>query len=89
MSRVTTLDKESVRLIATTRAKALELAQTAQAALKDARIAELEFKNTIQQVFLENGLDSTCNVNLDTGNVIWKDEETSSEIETQKETAAE
>jgi len=80
MSKPTTLDKESIKLIADSRAKALELSQTAQAAIKDAKIAELEFKNTIQQVYIEKGLDPKCNIDLSTGGVTWpEDQEVSKE----------
>lgn len=94
MSKVTILGKASVNLIATSRAKAIELAQAAQTAIKDARIAELEFKNTIQQVYIENGLDNKCNISLETGQVTWPEEEPAEAAEetvpeASEETAAE
>lgn len=71
MSKLTELDRESLKKIVDARAKAVELAQTAQAAMKDARIAELEFKNTIHEVYIEQGLDKNCNIDVSTGAITW------------------
>jgi hypothetical protein len=73
MTRVTEISKEQLAPIVTARTKTIELAQAAEQAIKDARMAELEFKVQIQQLYLEKGLDSNCRVDINTGAVTWPD----------------
>lgn len=72
--KVTQINKEALEPVITTRAKALDLAQAAEQAMKDARLAELEFKVQIQQLYLEKQLDQNCRVDITTGIVTWPDE---------------
>lgn len=74
MAKVTEISKEQLAPIVTARAKTLELAAAAEQAIKDARMAELEFKVQIQQLYLEKGLDSNCRVDINTGAVTWPEE---------------
>lgn len=73
MTRITEINKEQLQPIVTARTKTIELAQVAEQAIKDARMAELEFKVMIQQLYLEKGLDSNCRVDINTGVVTWPD----------------
>ncbi len=71
MTRITEISKEQLAPVVTARTKTIELAQAAEQAIKDARMAELEFKVLIQQLYLEKGLDSNCRVDINTGVVTW------------------
>jgi hypothetical protein len=42
--------------------------------MKNARLAELEFKVQIQQLYLEKGLDANCRVDITTGAVTWPED---------------
>lgn len=75
MTKVTKIDHDDLKQVAETRAKAVTLAKSAEEAIKDARIAEMEFKVTIQQLYLEKGLNANCRVDLGTGVVTWPEEE--------------
>jgi hypothetical protein len=82
MARVTQITKEEMEPVVTARAKALEAASVAERALKDARLAELEFKVQIQQMYLAKGLDPNCKVDISTGTITWPDEADQQEGET-------
>ena len=71
MTRITEISKEDMEPIVTSRTKAIESASVAEKALKDARLAELEFKVQIQQLYLAKGLDPNCKVDISTGVVSW------------------
>jgi len=71
MTRITEISREQLAPIVTARTKTIELAQVAEQAIKDARMAELEFKVQIQQLYLEKGLNSNCRVDINTGVVTW------------------
>ena len=73
MSKVTQISKEDMEPIVTARTKAIEAAAVAEKALKDARLAELEFKVQIQQLYLAKGLNPGCRVDISTGDVAWPD----------------
>lgn len=74
MTKLTQVNKEELEPIITSRSKAVEAAQIAEKALKDARLAELEFKVQIQQLYLNNNLDANCRVDISTGEVAWPEE---------------
>ncbi len=74
MTRVTQISTEEMAPVIAARAKALEVAGVAERALKDARVAELEFQVQIQQLYLAKGLDPNCRLDSTTGNVAWPDE---------------
>ena len=73
-TKITKINEEQLTPIVSARTKTLELAQVAEQAIKDARMAELEFKVQIQQLYLEKGLDSNCRVDISTGVVTWPEE---------------
>lgn len=73
MTRVTQISKEDMEPVVAARAKAMEAAAVAEKALKDARLAELEFKVQIQQLYLVKGLDPNCRVDISNGTVAWPD----------------
>jgi hypothetical protein len=73
-TKVTTISKDVLEPVVVARNKAVELAHVAEAAIKDARLAELEFKVQIQQLYLEKGLDANCRVDIGTGQVTWPEE---------------
>jgi len=75
MARVTQITKEEMEPVVSARAKALEAASVAEKTLKDARLAELEFKVQIQQMYLAKGLDPNCKVDISTGTITWPDED--------------
>lgn len=74
MTKLTQISKEELEPIITARGKALEAAKIADNALKDARLADLEFKVQIQQLYLAKGLDSNCQVDISNGAVAWPNE---------------
>lgn len=77
--KVTQISNEALQPVITARAKAVDLAQAAEQAMKDARLAELEFKVQIQQLYLEKQLDQNCRVDINTGEVTWPEESTTAE----------
>jgi hypothetical protein len=74
MTRVTQISNEELEPVVTARTKAAEAAQNAEKALKDAKLAELEFKVQIQQLYLAKGLDTNCKVDISNGSIAWPDE---------------
>jgi hypothetical protein len=70
-TRVTEISKEALQPVVVARSKAVDLAKAAEDAMKDARLAEMEFKVQIQQLYLEKGLHQDCRVDITTGNVTW------------------
>jgi ribosomal protein L3 len=73
MTRITQISKKDMEPVLAIRAKAMEAAGIAEKALKDARLAELEFKVQIQQLYLVNGLDPNCRLDIANGAVVWPD----------------
>jgi len=52
---------------------------------KDMRIAELEHKVILHNLFLQNGISPNCQLNIQDGKVTWPDEVTeATEVEEQK-----
>lgn len=84
MNKITEISKEQLAPIVTARSKTIELAQAAEQAIKDARMAELEFKVQIQQLYLEKGLDQNCRVDINTGVVTWPEDPLESVVEEPK-----
>lgn len=84
MNKITEISKEQLAPIVTARSKTIELAQAAEQAIKDARMAELEFKVQIQQLYLEKSLDQNCRVDINTGVVTWPEDPLESVVEEQK-----
>lgn len=74
MTRVTQISKEEIEPVVAARGKVMESAAAAEKALKDAKLAELEFKVQIQQLYLSKGLDQNCRVDISTGMVSWPDQ---------------
>jgi hypothetical protein len=74
MTKTMQISKEEMEPIVAARSKVLEAAGVAEKALKDARLAELEFKVQIQQLYLAKGLDPNCKVEITTGTVTWPEE---------------
>jgi len=74
MTRVTQISKEEMEPVVVARGKAMEAASLAEKALKDAKLAELEFKVQIQQLYLAKGLDPNCRVDISTGQISWPDQ---------------
>jgi hypothetical protein len=60
MTRVTQLTETELQQVVEVQGKAIRAAQVADNALKEARLAELEFKVHMQQLFLEKHLDANC-----------------------------
>lgn len=76
VNKVTEIKREELVPVISARAKAVELAQAAEQAMKEARVAELEFRVQVQQLYLEKGLNPTCKVDLATGIVSWAEDVT-------------
>jgi len=76
MTKTTQVSKESLDPISVARQKAIDLANAAERAIKDARMAEMEYKILIQQLYLDNRLVTDCRVDLASGVVTWPEEPT-------------
>jgi hypothetical protein len=74
-TKVTEISKGALQPVVVARSKAVDLAKAAEDAMKDARLAEMEFKVQIQQLYLENGLHQNCRVDITTGKVSWPEPE--------------
>jgi hypothetical protein len=72
--KTTQISREALGPISGARQKAIDLANAAERAIKDARLAELEYKVLIQQMYLDNKLESNCRVDLASGTVTWPEE---------------
>lgn len=83
-TKVTEINKQDLAPVLSARTKAIELAKSAEEAIKDARFAEMEFKVAIQQLYLEKGLAPTCRVDLGTGVVTWQETEVEAEADKPK-----
>jgi hypothetical protein len=73
-TKVTEISKEALQPVVAARSKAVDLAKAAEDAMKDARLAEMEFKVQIQQLYLEKGLHPDCRVDITNGNVTWPEQ---------------
>lgn len=73
-TKKTQISKEDLEPVVTARSKAIDLATAAEKSMKDARLAELEFKVSIQQLYLQNGLAADCRVDIASGQVTWPEE---------------
>ena len=69
--KVMKISQEQLQGIIAAQEKANQLAEKSQAAVKDARMAELEFRVAVNSVYLENGLHKNCKIELSTGQVSW------------------
>jgi hypothetical protein len=74
MTRVTHITKEELEPVVEARIAAVEAAKNAETALKNAQLAELEFKVKSQQLYLNNGLNANCRIDTKNGEVTWPDE---------------
>ena len=74
-AKTTQISTERLVPLVEARNKAIALTQAAEAGVKDARMAEMEFKVHIQQLYLENGLNKDCRIDISTGVVTWPEEE--------------
>lgn len=73
-TKIMEISKEALQPVVDARTKAVDLAKVAEDAMKDARLAEMEFKVQIQQLYLENGLHQDCRVDINSGVVTWPEE---------------
>jgi len=73
MEKITQIDLKEMEPIVNARTKAIESADAAEKTLKDARLAELEFKVLVQQLYLNKSLDANCKVDISSGTVTWPD----------------
>lgn len=79
--KITQIEINELNNIVETRTKAVESANIAEKAIKDARLAELEYKVQIQQLFLDKRLSPKCNIDMNTGKVSWPAEESYNTVE--------
>jgi hypothetical protein len=82
MTKVSQISKEDLKPVVAAREKAMDVAKIAEQAMKDARLAELEFKVEIQQLYIAKGLDMNCRVDVSTGAVSWPEEKPEAKVET-------
>jgi hypothetical protein len=82
MSKIIQLSKEELEPIVNARSKSIDATNVAEKAIKDARLAELEFKVAVQQLYLEKGLNLNCNIDITNGSVTWPCEEMLQQAET-------
>lgn len=73
-NKITKVSVDVLKPVIESRVKAVEAAKVAEQAMKEARVAELEFKVQIQQFYIENNLNVNCRVNTDTGEITWPEE---------------
>jgi uncharacterized coiled-coil protein SlyX len=71
--RVELLSKDKLERVQAAHAKLSELTKTAESAVTKARLAELEFRVELQQIYIDNGLNGGCVVDVFTGAVKWQD----------------
>jgi hypothetical protein len=74
MEKLTQLSKEVLTTIETARVKAVNLASEADKAIANAKVAELEYRVIVQQVYLSNKLDAECKIDPTTGVITWPEE---------------
>ena len=67
------LSKESLERVQTARSHLADLTKAADTAVTKAKMAELEFRIELQQIYIDNGLNSSCVVDVFTGAVKWSD----------------
>jgi len=72
--KLTQISGEDLAPVVQARAGALELAAQAEKAYKDARVAELEYKVKVQELYISKGLDANCRIDMNTGTVTWPED---------------
>lgn len=78
-TRVNEVSKEALAPVIEFRIKAVELAQAAEIAIKNARTAELEYQVRIQKLYIDHGLTRDCKVDINTGAITWPEDKHESE----------
>jgi hypothetical protein len=69
------IDKEELVPVINARTKAIEAATIAEKAVNNAKMADMEFKLSIQQLYIEKGLLQGCRVDITTGGVAWPEDD--------------
>src|SRR5271157_1369150 len=75
MERIEQIPSEKLANVIKASSKVTELTKEAEQAVLQARLADLEFRVEIQQVYLNNGLSAQCVLNIHTGKVKWPEPE--------------
>ena len=76
MARVEQIPTENLKHVLEVRKAATELTDAAKQATTQAKLAELEFRIDLQQVYINNGLLGSCVVDIFSGNVRWPEDDT-------------
>jgi hypothetical protein len=69
------INREELNGVGDLRAKAIKAAQLAEQSIKEARIAELEYRNAVQQLYLTNDINIKAKINWESGEVLYPDVE--------------
>jgi hypothetical protein len=76
------INREELNGVGDLRVKAIKAAQLAEQSIKEARIAELEYRNAVQQLYLSNDIPIKAKINWESGEVLYPDVEKIPEIKT-------
>lgn len=76
------INREELNAVGDLRVKAIKAAQTAEQTIKEARIAELEYRNAVQQLYLSNNIPIKAKINWESGEVLYPDVENIPETKT-------
>lgn len=69
------INREELNGVGDLRVKAIKAAQIAEQSIKEARIAELEYRNAVQQLYLSNDIPIKAKINWESGEVLYPDVE--------------
>lgn len=76
------INREELNGVGDLRVKAIKAAQIAEQSIKEARIAELEYRNAVQQLYLSNDIPIKAKINWESGEVLYPDVEKIPETKT-------
>ena len=86
-TKITKIELNELAGVVNARGKAVELATKADSILKEAKVAELEYRVAVQDLYLSKGLPSNCRVDVGTGDVTYPEDEAAAQAPTAEEPA--
>ena len=83
---VASIEENDLQVITTAKQRAISAAQQAEKVVAEAKVAELEYRNVVQQVFLKYGLSLQDRIDETTGLITRQEDEEEEEASDDEKT---
>jgi hypothetical protein len=83
---VASIEENDLQVITTAKQRAISAAQQAEKVVAEAKVAELEYRNVVQQVFLKYGLSLQDRIDENTGLITRPEDEEEEEASDDEKT---